>query len=193
MNIERLPIRHGHFLLESGLHSDVWIDLDAWFVDLQKIEPDIAALAELIQQHDVTAICGPLLGGAFVAQALASRLGLHFYCTESFRPSDGNGLYQAVYRLPKGQRKQAAGERVAVVDDVISAGSSVRATVAELEEAGASVQVVGALLLLGNKATEHFSKHRIPVVAPAMRAFEMWEPNSCPLCKAGKPLQNPYD
>jgi orotate phosphoribosyltransferase len=193
MDFGGLPVRHGHFLLESGLHSDVWIDLDALFVDPQKIEPDLAALAELIKQHDVTAICGPLLGGAFVAQALASRLGLHFYCTERVTSSSGDGLYQAVYRLPKGQRKQAAGERMAVVDDVISAGSSVRATVAELEEVGATVQVVGSLLLLGNKAAEHFSKYRIPVVAPAMRAFEMWEPTNCPHCKAGKPLQNPYE
>jgi orotate phosphoribosyltransferase len=100
-------------------------------------------------------------------------------------------LYQAVYRLPSSQRKQAAGERVAVVDDVISAGSSARATVAELEAAGARVQVVGALLLLGNKAVEHFSQRQIPVVAPARRAFEMWEPDQCPHCKAGKPLQIP--
>ena len=171
----------------------MWIDLDGLFVDLQKIEPDIAALAELIKPHKVTAVCGPLLGGAFVAQALALRLGLRFFCTERVKSSDEGMLYQAIYRLPKGQRKQIAGERVAVVDDVISAGSSVRATVVELEERGASVQVVGALLALGNKAVEHFSKRQIPVVAPTTREFEMWEPAQCPHCKAGKPLQNPFE
>jgi orotate phosphoribosyltransferase len=191
MSIEGLPIQQGHFLLESGLHAQMWIDLDALFVDPKRIEPDLAALAALIAQHDVSAICGPLLGGAFVAQGLAMRLGLRFFFTERVKPRDDGGLYQAVYRLPNAQRKQVAGERMAVVDDVISAGSSVRATVAELESAGASVQVVGALLLLGNKAVEHFSQRQIPVVAPALRAFEMWEPDQCPHCKAGKPLQIP--
>jgi orotate phosphoribosyltransferase len=191
MDVEGLPIRHGHFLLESGLHAELWIDLDALFVDPKRIEPDLAALSALIAQHDVTAICGPLLGGAFVAQALALRLGLRFFFTERAKPSDDGGLYQAVYRLPSAQRKQVVGERLAVVDDVISAGSSVRATVAELESAGASVQVVGALLLLGNKASEHFATRQIPLVAPAMRAFEMWEPEHCPHCSVGTPLQKP--
>ncbi|NJM41938.1 MAG: orotate phosphoribosyltransferase [Anaerolineae bacterium] len=178
-------------LLESGLHAETWIDLDALFVDPKRIEPNLAALTALIGQHDVTAICGPLLGGAFVAQAIASRLGLRFFFTERVRSSEKGALYQAVYRLPHAQRGHIAGERVAVVDDVISAGSSVRATVAELEAAGASVHVVGALLLLGNKAADHFSTRQTPVVAPATRAFEMWEPAHCPHCQAGKPLQIP--
>ena len=193
MVIGALPIRHGHFLLESGLHSEVWIDLDGLFVDLRRIEPDIVALAELIKPYNVTAVCGPLLGGAFLAQALASRLGLRFFCAERIKPSDEGQLYQAIYRLPNGQRKQVVGERIAVVDDVISAGSSVRATVAELGKMGASVQVVGALLTLGNKAAEYFSKRQIPVVAPASREFEMWEPINSPHCKAGTPLQNLHE
>ena len=53
--------RNGHFLLESGYHSDTWFDLDALFVDPAAIAPQVDALAELLRPHYVSAICGPLL------------------------------------------------------------------------------------------------------------------------------------
>ncbi|HEX7843131.1 MAG TPA: hypothetical protein VF469_36915, partial [Kofleriaceae bacterium] len=58
-----LPSRHGHFALESGYHTDLWITLDALFVDPAAIAPRVAGLAERLRGHAPTAICGPLLGG----------------------------------------------------------------------------------------------------------------------------------
>lgn len=52
-----------------------------------------------------------------------------------------------------------------MVDDVISAGSSVRATVAALAAAGASTIVVGALLVLGDAALIHFAEQDAPFLA----------------------------
>jgi orotate phosphoribosyltransferase len=184
-----LPVREGHFLLESGLHAEGWIDLDTLFLEPQELAPHIAALAAIISRYQISAVCGPLLGGAFVAQAIANQLGVRFYYAERVR-SNPQELFQAVYQLPNSQRARAATERFAVVDDVIGAGSAVRATVNELTSVGAVTAVVGSLLALGNRAEDHLSQLGIPMVTLGSREIGMWEPERCPQCKAGVPLQS---
>lgn len=180
--------QNGHFLLESGYHADTWFDLDALFMDPAAMAPQVDALAALIRPHDVSAICGPLLGGAFLAQALAAAIGVRFYYCE--KGDSSPGLYGARYRLPAALREQASKERFAVVDDVISAGSSVRAVVTDLDAAGATTAVVGSLLILGTKATDYFASMNVPVVALERRGFETWLAAECPLCRNGVPLEN---
>lgn len=189
-----LPSRRGHFVLESGCHTDLWITLDALFVDPASIAPHVAALAERLRVHAPTAICGPLFGGAFLAQALATRLAGKFFVVEPAPAASAAGssdLFTARYRLPLGQRSYVRGERVAVVDDVISAGSSVRAAIAALVDAGASIPVVGSMLVLGDAALTHFAARAIPVETLEHRAFSLWAPAECALCRAGAPLESP--
>jgi orotate phosphoribosyltransferase len=189
--LQTLPARRGHFLLESGLHTDLWLTLDALFVTPRDLAPQVAALAELLRPHSVSAVCGPLLGGAFLAHAVAAHMGLRFYYTRQAPPEAGGGLFAAQYRLPTELRRRVGGERVAVVDDCISAGSSVRATVEELNAAGASAAVVGTILLLGDEAAEHFSARAMPLVALARRGFNLWAPADCPLCREGATPEDP--
>src|SRR6185503_3946962 len=106
----------GHFLLESGYHADTWLDLDALFVDPAAIALQVDALVALIRPHDVSAVCGPLLGGAFLAQALATKLGVRFYYCEKGASDSSSALFAATYRLPAGLREHASKERFAVVD-----------------------------------------------------------------------------
>jgi orotate phosphoribosyltransferase len=186
-----LPARRGHFLLESGFHTDLWLTLDAVFVDPNKIAPLVAALADKLRLHAVSAVCGPLLGGAFLAQAIASTLGAGFYYTEPCPASAEPGLFRAEYRLPSELSRRVPGERVAVVDDVISAGSSVRATIAALAAAGASTAVVGSLMVLGDTAVAHFADQHLPLETLDRRDFNLWKPADCPLCRAGRPLEDP--
>lgn len=189
--LSALPARHGHFLLESGYHTDLWLTLDALFVDPPQLAPLVAALADRLRSHAVSAVCGPLLGGAFLAQRLATTLGVGFYYTESRPGRVDAGLFTTEYHLPSELRRRVRGQRVAVVDDVISAGSSVRATVAALTAAGAATAVVAALLVLGDTATTHFAQHELPVEALSRREFTLWQPTECPLCRAGSPLEDP--
>jgi orotate phosphoribosyltransferase len=184
-----LPVREGHFLLESGYHSSVWLTLDALFVDADKVAPLIDALKDKLQRHEVSGVCGPLLGGALLAFALASKLGARFFF--STPSSTSEGLFKAEYVLPGDLSRLVRGARVALVDDVISAGSSVRATKKALDEAGASTVVVGALMMLGSRGADYFSAERIPVEAVEHRTFTMWKPDECPLCKAGEPVVDP--
>ena len=188
--IAALVVRQGHFRLESGLHADRWIELDAWFVDPSALASELDALATLLAPYRPTAICGPLTGGAFVAQALAMRMDTHFYFTgrvdgATADPSSTDALFDARYALPDDVRTRAANERFAIVDDVISAGSSARATVDALTSTGASIAVVGAMLVLGRRAVDHFEATGLPLVASRYEAFDCWTREDCPLCAKG--------
>lgn len=188
---QTVPARRGHFLLESGYHTDLWFTLDALFVSPHELAPQVKALAERLRRYEPSAVCGPLLGGAFLAQALAAQMGLRFYFTQQVSSESEGTLFAAEYGLPLELRRRVALESVAVVDDVISAGSSVRATAEELTAAGGSVVAVGALLLLGDRAEAYFSSKGVPLVALDRQEFNLWPPADCPLCRAGAPLENP--
>jgi orotate phosphoribosyltransferase len=160
------------------------------FVDAASVSPLVDALADRCRPYAVAGVCGPLLGGAFLAQSLAATLGVRFYYTEPAPPSSETGLFKAAYRLPSELTRRVAGESVAVVDDVISAGSSVRATIAAMTAAGASTRVVGSLMVLGDAALSHFARERMPVETLDQRAFRLWAPADCPLCHDEHPLED---
>lgn len=183
--------RRGHFELESGLHAALWLDLDPLFADQRRIAPFVADLASEIRPHAIDAVCGALVGGAFLAQLLAQALDVEFCYTERVMPVALNGLFQARYRLPGGNAARVAGKRVAIVDDVMSAGSALRGTYTEVRAHGANPVVAGALLVLGNKGTDYFAAEGVPVVCSARDDFATWTPGECPLCVSAIALERP--
>ncbi len=183
------PIQRGHFVLESGLHTDAWLEMDTLFLDPASLTPQLDELAGQLQQYTITAVCGPLVGGALVAQSIAAKLNVRFYFTERGPEQSNSELFSATYRLPADLRPHASRERFAVVDDAISAGSSTRATLAELSSVGAQTVVVGALLLLGDRGSRYFAARSIPVVTTARNDLSLWEPHQCPLCEAGAVIE----
>lgn len=182
--------RRGHFQMESGLHCGLWFDLDAVFVDQAAIDPFVTQLAQSLRRHNVEAVCGPLMGGAFLAQLLARLLGSEFYCTVP-APPDGQGAFSARYRLPAGIGNRLLGKRLALVDDVMSAGSSLRATLIAIESHGAIPVVVGALHVLGATGENFFKERGLRIETTGRTAFDSWRPPECPLCAAGVPLDDP--
>ncbi len=132
-----------------------------------------------------------MTGGAFLAQMLAMALEVEFAFTERMPPTDANAIYAVQYRLPAGLRERVRDKRIAVVDDVISAGSAVRGTCSELETHGGVVALVGALMVLGSKAREFFGPRGTPLISVDTNAYEMWLPAECPWCREGIPLEHP--
>src|SRR5262245_41951365 len=98
--VRLLSARRGHFRLESGHHGDLWLDLDALLHRPHLLRPFVIALAGRLSAHAVEAVCGPLVGGAFVAQAVAAELGVSCFWTERVAGPVG-------YRLPDGLRGRA--------------------------------------------------------------------------------------
>jgi orotate phosphoribosyltransferase len=181
--------RRGHFRMESGYHGGLWLELDALFAEPGRVAPFVEALASALRPHDVSAICGPLLGGAFLAQSVAAALGAEFWYTAR-APSAGGGMYSARYELPPALVRRARDRRVAIVDDVMSAGSSLRATFAELRSHGAAPVAAGALLVLGGVGESWLVEQGVAVSAVARGDYAMWLPDECPQCAAGVPLKD---
>ncbi len=186
-----LSARQGHFRYESGYHGDLWLDLDLLFLRPRAVHPFAVELAHQLAQHNITAVCGPLIGGALVAQIIATALDIEFYYTERFvRPND-EGLYPVEYRLPKSLGRAIKGKNVAIVDDVISAGSAVRGTLTDLRAWGVGSVVIGAVLVLGSSAPTFFADQNIAVESIVQRPSNLWPPPDCPLCRSRIPLEDP--
>ncbi len=105
-------------------------------------------------------------------------------------PPQSLGIYQARYLLAPAIAARIRGKRIALVDDVMSAGSALRGTYTELQAHGAVPVVAGALLVFGSTGSEFFSHHGLPVEAVARDEYEMWLPAECPLCAARQPLED---
>lgn len=186
-----VPARRGHFVLESGYHAGLWLDLDSLFASPRAIAPFVERLAARLRQYEPHMVCGPLLGGALLAQSLATLLDIDFGFTQPVPAASGSGLYRARYLLPASLRDRVRNRRLALVDDVMSAGSSLRATCESLRSYGAIPVAVGALMVLGDVGERHFTEGQgLPVEAIVRDELEVWVPSECPLCAAGAPFED---
>jgi orotate phosphoribosyltransferase len=173
-------VTRGHFRYESGHHGDVWLDLEPLLADAGRLKRWAAALAAQAAACRPEIVCGPLTGGAFVAQMLAAEIGAGFIFTER-SVNDG----RVSYRLPAGLRAAAAGRRVLLADDAVNAGSALLATLAEIRGAGGELAAFAALIALGEAAGHISRQHGTPFFTLATLERAMWPASECPLCRSG--------
>ncbi|MGO9453111.1 MAG: phosphoribosyltransferase family protein [Candidatus Binataceae bacterium] len=186
--------RKGHFRFESGHHGDLWLEIAPAYVHPDRLRRHAAALARLLAPHRAEVVCGPLVEGAFLAQMVAEELSAEFCFAEQFVQPSADGLYPVRYRIPAALRAGIAGKRTAVVDDVINAGSAIRGTIADLAACGANLVAIGALMTLGNPASELAASEEVPLETLAhVASTALWQPSACPLCAAGEPLEGESD
>lgn len=175
--------------MESGYHSEQWFDLDRLFTAPARLAPFVSELARRLARHRPDAICGPMSGGAKLAEWIARELGVPHVFTERFEPRDVAGLFPVVYRVPAAQRALVRGQAVAIVDDAISAGSAVRGSHADLLACGARPIALGALFVFGGAAERYATENQLPLESIVRTAFNLWTPRECPLCRAGVALE----
>jgi orotate phosphoribosyltransferase len=188
--LDWLAPRTGHFKLESGHHGNLWLDLESLFLHPDELRPSVTDLADRLSRYEVDAVCGPLVGGAFLAQQVAAELGAAFIYAERGMPLEREALYTVKYRIPPGLCQWAAGKKVVILDDVINAGSAVRGTLTALQGCGSIPVAIGSLLVLGSTPSNHFSEFNLPVETLASLPSELWTPSKCPLCAAGMALED---
>jgi orotate phosphoribosyltransferase len=182
--------RTGHFRLESGHHTELWLDLELLFTRPAVLRPFVTELARRLAIHRIDTVCGPLNGGAFIAELVALELGVEFAFAERI-VSQRTGLFPVDYRIPLALRAALRGERIAIVDDAISMGSAVRATLADLESCQANPVVIGALLVMGPSGTEFAAARGLPLERLTELPLRTWLPSACPLCASGSPVADP--
>ncbi len=181
--------RRGHFQLESRHHGDLWLELETLCLRPREIQPFVVRLAAALRRYRVEVVCGPLVEGAYVALLVALELGCDFVYAERFANSSREGLFPVEYRLPKALHGAVKGRRVAIVNDVISAGSAVRGAFRDLRLIGAEVVVIGALLGLGDSIEKFASEDHIALELLQRMPHNFWTPEECPLCAAGEPIE----
>lgn len=188
--IKRINARKGHFKLESGHHGELWLDLDTLFLRPAPLQPFAKELATKFSQHNIDAICGPMTGGAFLAEMIASTMDVELYFTQRFTNPESTSMYSVSYKLPLTLEESVKGKKIAIVDDVINAGSAIKGTYTTLSELGANVVAIGSLLVLGDKA-EAFAKEKgIGLESLGSLSNNIWKPEECPLCASNVPLEN---
>jgi orotate phosphoribosyltransferase len=166
----------GHFQLSSGLHSN------QYFQCAKVLQyPDHAAalgedLADLFRGERIDCVIGPALGGIIIAWEVARALGARGFFAERV-----NGAMQLRRGFSVG-----AGERVLVVEDVITTGGSAGEVVACLRDQ-CSVAAV-ASIVDRSSAPPSFG---VPYKSLLKMEAKTFDPKACPLCEAGKPVDKP--
>jgi orotate phosphoribosyltransferase len=126
--------------------------------------------------------------GAFLALLVAMHLGLPFGYS---RPERNPAATR--YPIPALLGARLSGRRVAIVDDVINAGSAVGATIESLKQAGARPVAIGALAVYGDSANRLAKTSKVALEALASYPNRIWRPADCPLCARGVPLEGLRD
>ncbi len=181
--------RRGHFRMESGYHSASWFELGSLFDHPNELHPFVSDLATRLSRHGPDAVCGPMTGGAKLAQLIATELRIECFQAERFETADATGLFPVEYRIPPAQRQKTRGRSVAIVDDAISAGSAVRGTYADLVACGARPVALGALVVFGDAAERFAAETGLALEGIERMPLEIWPPAQCPLCKAGVTME----
>jgi orotate phosphoribosyltransferase len=181
----------GHFDLGTGYHGDLWLDLDALFLRPALLRPYVRWLGGRLAGHRIDAVCGPMEGGAFLAQAVADLLDAAFLPAHrgpAPRPGEPTG-----YRLSPGARSGMEGRRVAITDDAINAGTAVRACFREVSGNGATPVAIAALLELGPARAIVADTTPVPFYAAAAVPSQAWPAAECPLRAGGREIMpRPY-
>ena len=174
----------GHFRYESGHHGDLWLDLDSLFIDARRLRDWASALAARAVACRPEVACGPLTGGAFVAQFVAAEIGADFVFAERYVEATG----AVRYLIPPSLHAALHGKRVLLVDDAVNAGSALLSTLAAVTDCGAGLAGFASLLSLGNAASRIATQSGAPFFTLVSLERRMWLAEDCPLCRAGEPL-----
>ena len=173
--IETSAIMEGHFLLTSGLHSPRYV---AKFNVLQKpvyTEKLCRAMAEKFKDANIETVVGPVTGGILLAHETGKALGTRAIFTER---ENGKMTFRRGFTLHEG-------ERVLIVEDIVTTGGSIREVIDVVKEHGGIPVAVSMLVdRSGGKAT--FGD--VPSTALLHMDVQTYKPEECPLCKAGIPM-----
>jgi orotate phosphoribosyltransferase len=179
-NIEKLladsgVILEGHFLLTSGLHSGVYFEK---FMILEN--PRITSLlCSKVAMHysslDIEKVIGPTTGGIILAYEVARQLGVRAGIAET------EGEEKRIIKRGTGVKE---GEKILIVDDVLTTGGSLKATIDAVLDKGGKVRGVAVLI---DRSEERFELE-FPLYSVYRKTVENYTEEECPLCKKGIPL-----
>lgn len=172
-------LREGHFVLASRRHSALYLEKFQVLQHPSDTEQLCAAIASWARSLGVDTVAGPTTGGSILAHEVARQLGVRAIYAE--RPDGAPGReFRRGFAL-------APGERVLVVDDIMTTGGSVQETIDAVRAAGATV--AGASVLVDRSGGT--TRLDVPIQALWRLDIPTYAPAACPLCAKGVPATHP--
>lgn len=173
----------GHFLLTSGLHSP------EFFQSAKALQyPPVAeffarqihsSLLAHFPDSIIDAVCAPAMGGLIIGHEVARAFGVRFIFTERDAATREMSLRRGFSIAP--------GERVLIVEDVVTTGGSMKEVSDLLQSAGAQV-LAGASIVDRSGGSSDIG---IPRIALTTVHATTYSPDACPLCAQGLPAIKP--
>lgn len=165
-------LRDGHFILSSGKHSPRYLEKFQVLQHPRDTERLAAAIAEWARTSEVETVAGPTTGGIILAHEVARQLGARAIYAERREARSGREFRRG-FTLRRG-------ERVLVVDDILTTGGSVLETIDAVREGGGAV--IGVAVLVDR--SDEFAPG-IPMLALWRLEVPTYPPSECPLCASG--------
>ena len=170
-------LKRGHFQLSSGLHSPAYVQCALLLQSPERARRVGQALAEKVASTQPDSVLSPAMGGLIIGHEVAEALGVPFRFVER---SAG------VMKLRRGFSLRP-GERIVIVEDVITTGRSSLEEVAVVRESGAHLSAIASIL------DRTGGRHAFDVPFLSLFALDLpaYEGDSCPLCASGEPISKP--
>ena len=167
----------GHFRLSSGLHSGGYLQCALVLQHGADAEALGHALGARLAGAGVETVLSPALGGLIIGHEVGRALGVRAIFAE--RQEGAMTLRRGFALRP--------GEKVVVIEDVVTTGGSTRETMAVAQAAGATVVAAGAIIDRSGGAPSL----SVPFHPLASVSFPTYQPDECPMCAAGTPVTKP--
>ena len=168
-------IMDGHFLLTSGLHSPHYVEKFNVLQHPAYTAQLCAAMAEKFKDAQIETVVGPVTGGILLAHETGKSLGTRAIFTERV---DGKMTFRRGFSLREG-------ERVLIVEDIVTTGGSIKEVIEVVKAAGA-VPVAVSMLVDRSGGKADFGD--VPSTALLTMDVETYSPDTCPLCAKGVPM-----
>ena len=167
----------GHFLLASGLHSPVYWEKFRVLQFPDYTEQLCQMIANHFQKQEIQVVAGPTMGGIILAFEVAKQLGVRGIFAE--KEGDERAFRRGFNIDP--------GERVLIVDDILTTGSSIGEVKAAVNKLGGKIIGIGVLV----DRSEQKLEFGVPLFSCHRAITTTYKPEDCPLCAAQIPLVKP--
>ena len=168
----------GHFLLASGLHSPAYWEKFRVLQFPNYTEQLCRMIADHFRNQEIQVVAGPTTGGIILAFEVARQLGVRGIFAEKTVP--GERAFRRGFNI-------SPGERVLIVDDILTTGGSISGVMAAVNKLGGKIIGIGVLVDRSEQNLDFgvplFSCHRAKTLT--------YKPEDCPLCAAKIPLVKP--
>lgn len=170
-------ILEGHFQLTSGRHSNRFLLCSQLLQHPNLTEKICRLMAAPFRSKGVETLIGPAMGGVILSYEVARALGARAIFAE---------FIEGEITLKRGFQV-SEGEKVLVVEDAVTTGGSVQKVIDLLKTCKANIAGVSMIVDRSGGAVNF----GLPQSALVTMQIESYQPQDCPLCRSGLPLQKP--